>query len=172
VRIEPDRVIRLGQITGAHGVKGWIKVHSFTKPRTNLLDYREWQLEHRGREWTVAVMAGRESGRKLIAKLAGIDDRDAAAELAGAAISVRRSELPELAADEFYWADLVGLEVQNTAGDRLGTVTGLIETGANDVLVLDGSDQHLIPFARGETVLRVDLENGEIIVDWDASFWE
>jgi 16S rRNA processing protein RimM len=117
-------------------------------------------------------MAGRESGRKLIAKLAGIDDRDAAAELAGAAISVRRSELPELAADEFYWADLVGLEVQNTAGDRLGTVTGLIETGANDVLVLDGSDQHLIPFARGETVLRVDLENGEIIVDWDASFWE
>ena len=172
MRTDTDRVIRLGQITGAHGVKGWVKVHSFTEPRTNLLGYRHWQLEHRGRTIAVEVLAGRESGRRLIARLAGIDDRDEAAGLTGAAITVPRSELPELAPDEFYWADLEGLAVRNSAGDRLGTVTGLIATGANDVLVLDGSDQHLIPFVQGETVLRVDLDNGEIVVDWDASFWE
>lgn len=169
---QSDRVIRLGRITGAHGVKGWVRVHSFTEPRTNLLDYDRWLLEHRGQSGPVALVAGRESGRKLIAKLEGVDDRDAAEELTGASVCVPRSELPELDADEYYWTDLEGLKVRNTAGDRLGTVTRLIDTGANDVLVLDQSEHHLIPFVRGKTVLSVDLEQGEIVVDWDASFWE
>lgn len=169
---ESDRVIRLGQITGVHGVKGWVRVYSFTEPRTNLLDYDCWLLEHRDLEQRVEVIAGRESGRKLIAKLKGVDDRDAAADLAGAIIAVPRSELPELDADDFYWTDLEGLEVRNTAGDRLGTVARLISTGANDVLVLEQSEHHLIPFVRGKTVLSVELEKGVIVVDWDASFWE
>jgi 16S rRNA processing protein RimM len=151
-----DRVVRLGEITGAHGVKGWVKVHSFTEPRTNLLEYRHWLLDHRGVTRDVEVLAGHESGRKIVAKLAGIDDRD----------------LPTLEADEFYWADLEGLSVKNTAGVLLGTVVQLIATGAHDVLVLDGSEQRLIPFVRGRIVRRVDLDDGEIIVDWDTSFWE
>lgn len=169
---ESVRVIRLGQIVGAHGVKGWVKVFSFTEPRTNLLEFPHWLLEQNDDELKVEVEAGAESGRKLIAKLAGIDDRDAAAALAGATIAVLRSEMPKLSADEFYWADLEGLEVINVAGDRLGRIARLIETGANDVLVLDGNEQHLIPFVWGKTVRRVDLDAGEIIVDWEASFWE
>lgn len=169
---DPDRVIRLGEISGVHGVQGWVKVLSFTEPRTNLLDYPKWQLEQGSRKLEVEVEAARESGKRLIAKLAGIGDRDAAAEWIGASIAVLRSALPALASGEYYWADLEGLEVRNTAGVRLGSVAHLIATGANDVLVLDGEGERMIPFVEGETVRSVDIDAGEIVVDWDASYWE
>lgn len=167
-----DRVIRLGEITGIHGVRGWIRIHSFTHPRTNLLEYRQWLLEQAGSRRPVEVEAAAESGKRLIAKLAGVDDRDAAAGLIGSLIGIPRGALPPLAAGEYYWADLEGLSVRNLHGDELGRVERLIATGANDVLVLEGSEDRLIPFVEGETVRRVDLEAGEIVVDWDASYWE
>lgn len=169
---QSDRIILLGEITGAHGVNGWVKVHSFTEPRTNLLDYRRWLLERDGAWQATDVERARESGKKLVAKFAGIDDRDSAAALTGTAIGVRRSAMPPPAPNEYYWADLEGLSVRNLEGDVLGTVERLVATGANDVLVLSGEGERLIPFVEGETVRRVDLEAGEILVDWDPSYWE
>jgi 16S rRNA processing protein RimM len=131
-----------------------------------------WQLTLDGENREVQVEAAQASGKRLIAKIAGIDDRDAAAELIGAMIEVPRSELPPLAPDEFYWADLEGLAVINRAGERLGTVSRVMATGANDVLILDGSAARMIPFVANGIVLRVDLAAGEIVVDWDQSYWE
>jgi 16S rRNA processing protein RimM len=171
VSAEPDRVIELGEVTGAHGVKGWIKLHSFTEPRTNLLDYPSWLLDRDG-EWRAFVVeSGQEAGRRLIAKLAGIDDRDSAAALTGVRVGVPRSAMPEPGPGEYYWADLEGLAVRNLEGASLGTVERLLATGANDVLVLAGSGR-MIPFVEGDTVREVDLAGGEILVDWDPSYWE
>lgn len=167
-----NRVIRLGEITGVHGVKGWVKVHSFTEPRINLFEYADWLLEDGAGQRMVVLESGRESGKRLVAKLVGIDNREAAEALAGAVIGVPRSAMPPCAPGEYYWADLEGLAVRNVAGDRLGTVERLIATGANDVLVLEGGGERLIPFVQGETVRDVDLDAGEIVVDWDVSYWE
>jgi len=172
VSAQSDRVVRLGEITGVHGVKGWLKVHSFTEPRTNLFEYPDWLLEDGTGQRVAVLEAARESGKRLIVKLVGIDDRETAEELTGAVIGVPRSAMPPCAPGEFYWADLEGLAVRNIAGDRLGTVARLIATGANDVLVLEGKAERMIPFVPGETVRRVDLDAGEIVVDWDVSYWE
>lgn len=169
---ESDRIVRLGQIAGVHGVQGWVKILSFTEPRTNLLEYPDWLLDQNGSQRSIKLEAAREAGKRLIAKLAGIDDRDSAAELIGAEIGVQRSAMPPCAPGEYYWTDLEGLAVKNLAGDQLGTVARLIATGANDVLVLEASGERMIPFVEGETVRLVDLDAGEIVVDWDESYWE
>lgn len=164
------RRVALGQINGLYGVRGWVKVFSHTQPRENILGYSPWQL-HLAGEWReLAVETGRTHGKGVIAKLAGIDDRDAAAALHGAEIAVWREQLPPPAAGEFYWADLEGLAVQTLQGTALGTVSHLIETGSNDVLVVDGERERLIPFLMGQTVIRVDVENGLLVVDWDPEF--
>lgn len=169
---ESDRVVQLGEISGVHGVRGWVRVHSYTDPRTNLFDYPSWLLEQAGERMEIGVEAARIAGRKLIAKLVGIDDRDRALGLVGAAIGVRRSHLPAPEPGEYYWTDLEGLAVVTRGGERLGRVERLIATGAHDVLVLDGPGERMIPFVPGEVIERVDLEAGEILVAWDASYWE
>lgn len=168
--IDPERIVRLGEVCGVHGVRGWIKILSFTEPRTNLLDYPTWFLDREQGRLPVSIEAARESGKHLIAKLSGVDDRDAAKALIGAAIGVARSALPPCAPGEFYWADLEGLDVRGTDGRLLGCVDRLMATGANDVIVLDSGK--MIPFVQGQTVRRIDLDAGEISVDWDASYWE
>lgn len=167
---DADRVVRLGEICGVHGVRGWVKLRSFTEPRDRLLDYTDWLLDTPGAQGTATLEAGRASGKHLIAKLAGVDDRDAAAALVGAGIGVRRSALPPCEPGEYYWTDLEGLAVRSAAGEWLGRVERLLATGANDVLVLDG--ERMIPFVAGRVVRSVDLDAGEIIVDWDLSYWE
>jgi 16S rRNA processing protein RimM len=169
---DSDPLVRLGDICGVHGVKGWVKVHSYTEPRSNLADYSNWLLSASGRQRLVHVEAATMSGKNLIAKLPGVDDRDAAQALIGTEIFVRKSELPACAPGEYYWADLQGLEVRSLSGAVLGIVTGLIATGANDVLVVSGPRAGLIPYIAGSIVHRVDLEAGLMVVDWDASFWE
>jgi 16S rRNA processing protein RimM len=172
VSAKSDPVVRLGYISGVHGVTGWVKVHSFTEPRGNLIDYPDWLLEHRGQRRTVALEQAKVTAKNVLAKLVGIDDRDQAVELIGAEISVPRAALPPLGAGEYYWADLEGLAVKTRAGDVLGRVERLIATGAHDVLVLDGGPDRLIPFVPGRIVQHVDLDTGEIVVDWEASYWE
>jgi 16S rRNA processing protein RimM len=172
VSADPAPVIRLGEICGVHGIKGWVKVHSFTEPRSNLLAYRDWLLDAEGQRWSVRVEAATVSGRNVIAKLAGVDDRDAAQALVGTLVFIPRSELPPCAPGEYYWADLEGLEVRSLSGAVLGTVAGLIATGANDVIVLSGPGARLIPYIAGQIVRSVDLEAGVMVVDWDASYWE
>lgn len=166
-----DDVIVLGRITGLYGVRGWVKVYSNTQPRDNILRYERWQIGRPG-QWRMAVLEeGRSHGKGIVAKLQGCDDRDAAAALMGLEITILREQLPPTAADEYYWSDLVGLAVSNTEGVALGQVDHLLETGANDVLVVqqDGVER-LIPFVQGQFVKTIDLSAGTMVVDWDPDF--
>ncbi|HEX5420855.1 MAG TPA: ribosome maturation factor RimM [Gammaproteobacteria bacterium] len=163
--------VGLGRISGLHGVRGWLKVYSYTEPREHIIDFDAWLIEQGGEAHRVEVEAGRSSGKQVIAKLRGIDDREAARAWIGAEILVERSTLPVCEPGEYYWVDLEGLEVRNKAGERLGRVDHVMATGANDVLVLSGPEAHMIPFA-APILQRVDLPGGVIVVDWERSFWE
>ena len=163
-----DKHVALGYISAVHGIKGWVKVHSWTRPMEAILNYQPWLL---GKEQKpVKIVDGRKQGKGLVALLPGCDDREAAAPLVGQEIVVGREQLPPTAEGEYYWVDLEGLEVLTTKGKRLGRVERLMETGANDVLVIRGEREHLVPFVHGQYVKRVDLEGGLIEVDWDPDF--
>ncbi len=167
---EKDTRIVVGEIVGVFGVRGWVKLHSFTDPRTNIFGFDEVELGRDG-EWRPARLEeGRRHGKGLIGRFEGIGDRDQAAGLMGNEIAVRRSQLPATAGDEVYWIDLIGLEVVNAADETLGTVERLIETGANDVLVVGGETQRLIPFVRGEVVKEIDRSRKRIVVDWEKDY--
>lgn len=166
-----QRFVTLGRITGAFGIQGWVKVHSDTSPRENIVTYSPWYLERDGRREAWQVRGGRLQSRSVIAKLAGCNDRDMADRLAGAMITVPRSLLPETTEPgEFYWADLVGLDVVTVDGVELGRVRGLFETGANDVIVVDGERERLVPYIWQQVVREVDLAEGRMVVDWDPDF--
>ncbi len=165
------RTVALGRVSGVFGVRGWVKVYSFTVPRGTIVGYREWQLWRKGAPWrTVEVLEGGEHGKTVIARLAGIDDRDAAAGLIDSEIRVVREALPPPAPGEFYWADLEGLAVVTRDGVDLGRVDRMLETPAHDVMVIQGERERLVPFVQGIYVLEVDLEGGRITVDWDPEF--
>ena len=165
-----EQQVVVGHVSGVFGVRGWLRVRSYTEPPEQLLRYSPWQLELAGERRALVVEQGRRHAGGLVAKLAGVADRDAACALAGAQISIARSQLPALADGEFYWVDLIGLEVVGRDGKRLGRVTGLMATGANDVLRVAGERERLIPFVLDEVVLAVDLTAGRIEVDWDPDF--
>lgn len=165
-----EKRIVLGRVSGLFGVRGWVKVFSETDPRQGIAAYSPWQLRLQGDWKAIEVESGRRHGKSVIAKLRGIDDREAAAALLDAEIAVWRSQLPAAAEGEFYWADLEGLAVRTAEGVELGAVSHLIETGANDVLVVRGERERLIPFVRGQVVKTVDLERGLVVVDWDPEF--
>ena len=167
---DKDRRVIVGEVVGLYGVRGWVKLHSFTDPRTNLLEFGEVELG-KGGEWRpTRIEEGKPHGKGLIGRFEGIGDRDEAATLMGSEIAVRRAQLPETAEEEFYWIDLIGLEVVNEAGETLGTVDRLIETGANDVLVLGGQRERLIPYVKGTVVKKVDRSGGRIVVDWEKDY--
>ena len=158
--------VTLGRVSGVFGVKGWLKVQSYTEPRDNIVGLGVWTLRLNGADRPFEVEDGQSHTSNVVAKLRGIDDPDRAREWMGAEIVVEREQLPETRAGEFYWTDLEGLEVRTTAGLTLGRVDYLLATGANDVLVLGGSPQRLIPFIVGPVVKQVDLAAGLIVVDW------
>ena len=157
----------LGRITGLFGVRGWIKVFSHTEPREAVLEHTHWLLEKDGAWQPVRVAEGKRHGKSVIARIDGVDDRDAAAAFVGRDIGVPRDALPEAEPGEFYWADLEGLRVVHKDGNELGKVAYLIETGANDVLVVKGDGERLIPFVMEKFILDVDLDTGVIVVDWE-----
>ena len=161
--------VELGHVSGLFGVKGWIKVFSHTEPRDNILNYSPWYLRLDGSWQSFKLKQGKIHGKGVIAQLESCSNRDEAARLVGATIAVERSQLEELSGHEYYWADLVGLQVVNAAGEALGTVDHLFETGANDVLVIKGKDgqEHLIPYVYEDVVQEVDLAAGQLRVDWE-----
>jgi 16S rRNA processing protein RimM len=163
-----DYVI-LGRISGIYGVQGWVKVYSETRVRADILGYDRWWLRRPGGWQAVKLLDGRMQGEGVVARLEGVNDRDAARALIGTEIAVQKDELPPAEAGEIYWADLEGLRVVNLEGVELGTVSHLFETGANDVLVVTGERERLIPYTR-DAVKEVDLESRTIRVDWDAEF--
>jgi len=165
----PPDLVEIGYLSGVFGVRGALKVFSYTRPRENVCDYRHWHLERPDGTWERRrVVEARPHGAKIVATLEGVDDRDAAAPLVGARIAIARSELPPPAEGEFYWADLVGLDVVNAEGIPLGRVRELFEVPANDVLVVEhAGGERLIPFVRGVHVLDVDLAARRLTVNWD-----
>ncbi len=169
----PDRrePVCLGRVVGIFGLAGWVKVESYTRRREDLLTYRTWQLRRRDGWASVEVAESRVQGRGLLAHISGYDDRNSAQDLVGVDIGIDWQDLPPRAPGEFYWAELEGLKVVDTSGIELGTVRGLFETGANDVLVVDrvaGTGQPLlIPYIR-TAVQSVDLDTGVIRVDWES----
>jgi 16S rRNA processing protein RimM len=160
--------VLVGKIAGAYGIKGWLKVSSFTEPPENLISYTPWQLRSLTGLLPVEMLQGKPHGKGLVVQLDGIDDRDKAAELKGMEIVVNRDQLPEPESDHYYWADLEGLRVETSDGKLLGSVDHLLAAGASDVMVVSGEQRHLIPFITGEIVLNVDLAGGFIQVNWDA----
>jgi 16S rRNA processing protein RimM len=165
-----DGEVILGRISAVFGVKGWLKVHSYTEPRDSILSFRDWSLQRDGRTQKVTIAEGRKQGNSLVVRFDGIEDRDTAAELLGSLISVPRDKLPDLPADQYYWGDLQGMQVIHRDGRVLGRVAYLLATGANDVLVVrEGDREILVPFLTDKVILGVDATNGVINVDWE---WE
>lgn len=165
----PDGLVQLGRISGLFGVQGWVKVFSDTRPREAIVNYSPWFVKLGGAWREIEVENGRAHGKGVVAKLAGFDDRDRATGLVGAEIAVKIGQLPPPKQGEYYWAQLVGLEVVNLAGQRLGKVDHLLETGANDVLVVSNGKEHWLP-ATSNVIREVDLEAGRIRVEWDADY--
>lgn len=161
-----DAVV-LGRVAGLFGVRGWVKVFSYTDPREAVLNYRRWWLRFDSDWQTATVREGKRHGKTVIVSLEGIDDAEAAKELLGRDIAVSRSELPVPDDGHYYWSDLQGLTVRHRDGTELGKVGYVLETGANDVLVIEGDKERLIPFIADEVILDVDLANRVISVDWE-----
>ncbi len=157
----------LGRISGLFGVRGWVKVYSYTEPREAVLDYKRWLLSRKDGWQEATVAEGQRHGKTIIARIDGYVDRDQAASLSGTDIAVPRDELPETEQGEFYWSDLEGLTVVHRDGTELGKVAHLLETGANDVMVVRGEKERLVPFVMNKVVLGVDLDEGVIEVDWE-----
>ncbi len=160
-------LVRLGRVVGLFGVKGWVKVFSFTEPREAILEYDRWQLGE-GDDWhPVDLESGQKHGKAVIARFRGIEDRDTASAFLGREIAVARQDMPEPGADEYYWTDIEGCSVWHKDERDLGVLDRMLETGAHDVMVVSGDVERLIPFVPGETVLEVDLDARRIRVDWE-----
>jgi len=164
-----DTVV-IGRILGAWGVHGWVQVYSWTDPPEALFDYQPWYLDSAAD--AVRFEQWRRSGRRIVVELPGLSSPQEAAKLAEATISVSRAQLPELDHGEYYWHDLIGLEVFNLQSHRWGKVSGILPTGAHDVLKVASDDGQtvLIPFVIDHFVHKVDLASGQLLVDWPEDY--
>jgi 16S rRNA processing protein RimM len=165
-----DRKVVVGQVRGIFGVQGWVKVQSYTEPPENILNYAPWWVDLHGQWCEIPLIAGRLHGKGIVVRVEGYAGPDAARELVGAEVAVSRGQLPPVSPGEYYWDDLTGMDVVNRDGMSLGRVDHLFATGANDVMVVKGERERLIPFLMDQVVITVDFERGVISVDWDAAF--
>ena len=167
----PRKMILVGRFHGAFGVKGEVKLESFTDPPERIFRYQPWTLrDAQGRERACEGARGRATNKGVVATIPDIADRDAADALRGTEVWVARSTLPPPAPGEYYWVDLEGLRVVNLEGVSFGTVSHLFSTGANDVLVAQGDRERMIPFVEPDYIKAVDFDAGVVTVDWDADF--
>jgi 16S rRNA processing protein RimM len=174
----------LAKITGYYGVKGWVKLYSYTEPRENIVHYPSLKIKRsqKGAQWQdIRLDSGKAHGKGVVAHFVGYDDRDIAASLIGAELAAYRSDFQTTAKDEYYWSDLIGLTVVNQDNIELGQVTRLMETAANDVLVIKPVQQAggakaetdiLIPFVLDHYIIEVDLDAGTLTVDWQTQWNE
>lgn len=166
-----DKPIIVGKISAVHGVKGWVKLFSWTQPKENIASYNPLLIEKTAGQWqAVRVITARPQGRTIVAQLEGLDTREAAEAFIGKRLAIQPDQLPKLD-DGWYWSELIGLTVETQEGKVFGAVTAMQETGANDVLVIgQGSEEVLIPFVIGPIVKQVDTDAGKILVDWDPEY--
>ena len=167
-------MVVLGRLVTPYGVKGWLHLHPFGDDPASWRDMAQWWLapvDSDKAQWSAAKLSGlRLHGGGWVAKLEGVDSREAAEAMAGWYFAAPRAELPATGSDEYYWADLIGLRVINLQGEQLGLIETLIETGANNVLKLrDGDTERLLPFIE-QVVKKVDAAGGCMTVDWQADW--
>lgn len=165
--------IPVGKISGAFGVKGWVKVYSYTEPRENILNYKPLFISRKG-EWVeLKVSGGRVQGKGIVMGLVGVTDPDQALPLIGSELAIAKEQMKPTKPDEFYWSQLIGLTVVNLRDETLGQVHSLLETGAHDVLVVQDKEKNverLVPFVLDDIVHEVDLNNNIIRVDWELDY--
>lgn len=168
-----EEFIPVGKISGAFGIKGWVKVFSFTDPRTNILEYSPLFLSRQGEWIEIKVSGGHLQGKGVVMGIGNVTDRDQVQPLIGSELAIKKEQLEPAEEDEFYWSDLQGLTVMNLDDETLGQVDHLLETGANDVLVVKAKGENterLIPFVMEEIVKAVDLDKQLIQVDWSKDY--
>jgi 16S rRNA processing protein RimM len=165
-----QKQLLVGKISGAFGIKGWVKIFSFTDPKDNILNYSPWILIIKGDSKFVKVINGKMQGKHVVAQLEGLLDRDQAEELASSDIAITADQLPVAEDGTYYWSDLIGLKVNNLQGVFFGEVASVMETGANDVLVVKGDRERAIPFLQGQSIVSIDVAAGVMVVDWDPDF--
>lgn len=171
----PPDLVPVGHITGAYGVQGWIRIHPYSADAGALLHAKTWWFNQSNQLHDVEKLEAKRHGDSVVARVMGLVERDAAENLKGTVIHIRRSHFPVLAENEFYWCDLIGLAVENCQGESLGVVAGLIESGAHPILRVVGSEEnssgreYLIPFV-DQFVPSVDQHNKKIIVDWGLDY--
>jgi 16S rRNA processing protein RimM len=160
----------MGRVGAPYGVRGWFRVQSFTEAPDGLADYPHWWIGHDPSYKECRLLDCRMHAGALVAYLEGVDDRTAVQAMQGSDIAIPRDQLPEAEEGEIYWADLMGLEVVNLAGESLGKIADMVETGANDVMVVQGPEKRtLIPYVE-PVVARVDLAQGRVTVDWGLDY--
>jgi len=177
---DTSQYILLGEITGVSGLKGWVKVFSHTSPRVQITEYKQWFLQKKGSakdSWqSVKIKGGKVQGKNIIAQLEGVQYRDQAEALIGSTIAVSSDQLEKLSEGEFYWKDLIGLNVETTEGVELGKIDWIFNTGSNDVITVKGRDaegekkEHMIPFIMDDYVVSVSLDDSLMVVNWDPDF--
>ena len=160
--------ILVGKISNPHGIKGWVKVISFTDPIENILSYKKWTISDNQTEKTYCLEDSRIQGNKIVIKLEGVNNRDDADLLKNLQIEINRSDLPKLEENSYYWEDLVDFNVIDIKGMHVGKVDSLFRTGSNDVLVIinETKQRLLIPFIMEEVIKYVDLDKELISIDW------
>jgi 16S rRNA processing protein RimM len=160
--------ITIGKFGATHGVHGWIRVNAYTEFAENILNYTPWYVKRLQQDWSILpIESSKFFNDTLLVKVANINSPEEARLLTGLTIAVTRTQLPALGQDEYYWSDLIGLRVITLAGNDLGTVTHLMATGSNDVLVVKGQKEHAIPYLIGSVIKKIDLKKQEILVDWE-----
>jgi len=153
-----------------HGIKGFVTVHSFTEPRDNVLKYTNWHAFINNKWQPIKLLRAEVQTKSIIAQIEGYPERESVAHLTNIEIAVQQEQLETLKPGEYYWHQLIGMNVINQKGESFGTVTEIIPTGANDVLVVEGTKRHLIPYLLDQFILDIDTNQQLITVDWDMDF--
>ncbi|MFA5961005.1 MAG: ribosome maturation factor RimM [Tatlockia sp.] len=162
--------IVVGRFGRAHGIKGFVTVHSYTEPRENILRYADWHGFIDSQWKPIKVLHLEVNNKSILVQVDGYQEREQAARLTHIDIAMTRSQLPVLPAGEYYWHDLIGMQVIDPNGALFGTVTEIMPTGSNDVLIVEGEKKHLIPYIMDQVVLSIDPQQRIITVDWDMDF--
>jgi 16S rRNA processing protein RimM len=174
MKTDAKDLVVMGRIVAPYGVFGWLKIIPDTELFDTLLDYKTWWIGKDSQWRELKLETAKVHNDVLLVKLQGIEERDGAFACKGKLVAVPRASLPELSNEEYYWSDLIGLDVKNLQDVDFGKITDVLETGANDVIVVSGQDangmrERLIPFT-AQTILEVSLERQSMLVDWDEDF--
>ncbi|MGB1805432.1 MAG: ribosome maturation factor RimM [Candidatus Pseudothioglobus sp.] len=166
---ENDKKLLVGKINGFFGLQGWVKVFSYTNPRTNILNYSPWSINVDGDFQTIEITKGREQSKTIVAHIKGVDSREDSQKFIGQDVYIDKDQLPKLQEGEYYWHELIGFDVFNKDQEKLGIVDYFVETGANNILVVKGNKEHWIPYIE-PFLVSIDSKSKIILVDWDKDF--